>query len=165
MHQYQKHRDHHRHFKTIRAICVIVMVLTAFEIQHVKAQSVPVVPAPSQPVPTDTIPNKPAPGLPVQPDSVKIGGIVPDSSQVGESRINPNRARVQTKEFELKFPVYLLNAPQVMQSAAIQTDSTLRWNQWLDYSELVSRSKGVISHRLGGFNRNDFHLIDDNKKI
>lgn len=160
MHQYQKHRDHHRHFKTIRAICVIVMVLTAFEIQHVKAQSVPLVPAPSQPVPTDTIPNKPAPGLPVQPDSVKIGGIVPDSSQVGESRINPNTARVQPKEFELKFPVYLLNAPQVMQSAAIQTDSTLRWNQWLDYSELVSRSKGVISHRLGGFNRNDFHLID-----
>ena len=160
MYFYQKHRNDNSQFKAIRVICVLVILLVLFQNQSVKAQPVPVDPAPTQPVPTDTIPQKNDPVLPSPADSLKNDTVISDTTRAGQSRINSNRARVQPKEFKLKFPVYPLKAPVFMKSVAIQTDSTLRWNQWFDYSELLSRSKGVISHRLSGFNRNDFHLID-----
>ncbi|HAC15869.1 MAG TPA: hypothetical protein DCE78_07995 [Bacteroidetes bacterium] len=147
-------------FKVIRVICVLVLLILAVQTQYVFGQPVPADPVPPQPVPVDTIPKKPDPVLPGQTDSLRNRFAIPDSTQRGQIRIDSTRARNQPKEFILKFPIYPLNAPKAMQSTVIQTDSTLRWNQWFEYSELLSRSNGVISHRLGGFNRNDFHLID-----
>jgi hypothetical protein len=45
-------------------------------------------------------------------------------------------------------------------SKVILTDSTNRWNQWIEYSDRLSKTPGVISYRLGGFNRTDYYLMD-----
>lgn len=59
-----------------------------------------------------------------------------------------------------RFRVYPLRMHPTPTSRLIETDSTLRWNQWLEWSEKLSRQPGVITYRLGGFNRTDFVLID-----
>jgi hypothetical protein len=44
-------------------------------------------------------------------------------------------------------------------SETVLSDSTLRWAQWLEWSEFLAHQPGVISYRLGEFNRNDHHYI------
>lgn len=51
------------------------------------------------------------------------------------------------------------NAPERPGAIVIESDSTLRWNKWLEFSELQHRRAGVITHRLGGFNRNDLMYV------
>lgn len=58
------------------------------------------------------------------------------------------------------FDVYPMKRTAYPGSKEIMTDSTIRWNQWIEYADYLSITPGVISYRLGGFNRTDYYLME-----
>ena len=94
----------------------------------------------------------------VVPDTlIQVQEVELDDDFTGQDIIKPD-STVESKARE--FAIIPFSAPRITGQRIIESDSTLRWNQWLEFSELQSRRAGVITHRLGGFNRHDLMYID-----
>jgi hypothetical protein len=142
--------------------------LPAF-LSHIYVSTPDTLPPPSLPADSVAVP-VPPPSLPA--DSVAVPVLLPAQSDttltatdsldfIGPRSRFPalERQSDRIRTFHARqFPVY----PMLMSqghSKTVLTDSTLRWSQWLEWSDKLSRQPGVISYRTGGFNRSDYHYI------
>jgi hypothetical protein len=94
-----------------------------------------------------------------QPDSLPTTPVVqPDTLA---RTVQKPGLRDRIRDFLVNdFDIYPLRMGAYPGSEVVLTDSTVRWNQWIEYADRLSRSPGVISYRLGGFNRTDYYLMD-----
>lgn len=101
------------------------------------------------------------------PDTVQVinggsnGENLSDTLLVSEpDSISGSSAIVQLLSKTLEdFRVYPLPMPVAPGARVSETDSTLRWTQFNEWSERITREPGVISYRLGGLSREDYHLV------
>jgi outer membrane cobalamin receptor len=70
--------------------------------------------------------------------------------------LDVNKIEPETAAFRV-YPVRMLPSPAVR---LVENDSTLRWTQWLEWSDKLARRPGVITYRQGGLNRTDYILMD-----
>lgn len=90
--------------------------------------------------------------------TVDTTATVTDSSRVfsNGSSAAPDTTDAGDPSFSV-FPLTLVSFPGARET---ETDSTLRWSHWLEWSDKLARQPGVLPYRQGGFNRTDFFLID-----
>jgi len=74
--------------------------------------------------------------------------------------VSSDAASIQSDTTETRFNVFPLTMESFPGATETETDSTLRWSQWLEWSDKLARQPGVLPYRQGGFNRTDFFLID-----
>jgi hypothetical protein len=132
----------------------MVLLMCTLVQGHLYAQSpsdtIPVPPRPDIP-PTDTIPVPQPPQIPPT-DSLSV--------ERRNTEIETPSTQSDSARSVVEFDVYPLKMPISPGARVLETDSTLRWSQWNEWSDRISRSPSAISYRLGGFTRNDFHFMN-----
>lgn len=161
-------------YKSTMKLCVLLVIFYGLSASEVQAELLFYV------VPADTLDRGGQPGLPA--DTLDRGGqaglpadtldrsrqpaLPTDTLNVAASdtTLNGDAVVIDTEppeddglpDFSV-FPITLKSAPN---TTIIETDSTLRWSQWLEWSDKLSRRPGAIRYGLGGFNRTDYTMID-----
>jgi hypothetical protein len=89
-----------------------------------------------------------------------LQGVTQTPDTLARAVRQPTRWKRLTDFLVNDFDIYPMKTAAYPGSQVIITDSTNRWNQWIEYSDRLSKTPGVISYRLGGFNRTDYYLMD-----
>lgn len=80
-------------------------------------------------------------------DTVVIDSTLLQSVEIPPAASSPQQAEGEEQETLFKVSPWKFHAP--MGSALSETDSTLRWQNWPDWTYKLNREPGVISYRLG----------------
>lgn len=96
---------------------------------------------------------------PVPQDTLNVAPVEVDSI-LSQSRISPDSLQSRDKIDQKRpdFAIYPVKMAQIPGSNVILTDSTIRWNQWLEYQEFVAGQFGTVPFRLGAIGRTDLLL-------
>jgi hypothetical protein len=122
-----------------RRRCLWIILLCLVNIP-VSGQTPPPKPPPEEQIPPKSEASQDDQNLSFQTALTEMAPSEPDSSAV-----------LRTSGFPV-WPIRLVLPPNAL---ITQSDSTLRWDQRLEWTDHMARTPGVISSRLGGFGRPD----------
>ncbi len=91
---------------------------------------------------------------PAPKDSLRIESVIADST-IAETIQDSVLTGQDDDSNRPNFAVYPVRMPRIPGATLIQTDSTIRWRQWIEYQELITDRFGTIPFRLGAMGRTD----------